>query len=124
MGSAAETAAAVGISLVFFDFGVFFGGSVTFDAGPVTSLAGLVAFLCPSLGTRKFTARPTDSLRPSGGDSRTNRLQTLGDPFGVNRAEFGRASWGSVKAVLSGVLGLKHLVDPFSIGRGAKVARR
>ena len=76
-------------------------------------------------GVMKLSARRRASLRSSGGGaSRANRGETLGDPVSVNSDEFWRAPCGRRKAVLPGVLGFEHLVDPFSIGRVAKVARR
>ena len=126
MGSPAAVVVvtAAGTSLDFFYFSVFFGQAVTFDSGPVAFGVGLVAFLGPSVDGMKVSARRRAILCRNGGESRMNRVETHGDPVGVNRDEFGRASWGKGKAVLPGLLGLIHLVDPFCIGRVAKVARR
>ena len=113
-----------------FDFLVFFGHggisvapAVPCDAGPVSFGARLKPFLGPSVGAMKFSARRRASLRPSGGPSRANRGETLGDPVSVNSDEFWRAPWGRGKAVLPGVLGFEHFVEPFSIGLVANVAR-
>ena len=107
MGSVAAAAVAVtavGISLdIFFDFDflVFLGRALTyigigvpFDSGPATFGAGLMSLLRASAVARKFSARRTASLRPSGCGSMANRVQTLGVPLGVNRDELGRAPWG------------------------------
>ena len=109
--------AAAASSLQFFfdfDFLVFFGHTAI-------SVAAGISLRC---GARKLNARRRASLRPCGGPSRANRGETLGDPVCVNSDEFWRAPWGRRKAVLPGVLGFEHLVDPFSIGRVANVARR
>ena len=117
-------------SLDFFAFGflVFFGRTllsvVPFDAGPVAFGARLKAFLGPNVGAMKLVGRRTASLRPSGGCSRTNGAETLGDAVCVNCDEFGRGAWGSEKAVLVCALGCKHLVDSFCIGRVVNVASR
>ena len=108
----------------FFAFRIFLGRAVTFDAGPVAFGARLKAFLGPNAGAMKVSARRTASLRPSCGDSRVNGAEPLADSVGLNCVEIGRASWGTGKAMLPGVHGLKHLDDRFSIGRVAKVARR
>ena len=117
--------AAVGTSLVFFDFDflVFIARALTsfaigvhFDAGPVTVSADLTAFLRPSGGMMKLSALRTASLRPSGGGSMANRVETLDHAVAINRDVLGSAPWVRGKAVLPGELGLKHLVDPFCIG--------
>ena len=122
---------AMAMSLVFlFDFGfLFFFGRVLlsvipFDTGPVAFGARLKAFLGPNVGAMKLSGRRTASLRPSGGGSRTNGAETLGDAILGNCDEFGRAAWRSGKAVFPGELGSKHLVDSFCIGRVGKGASR
>ena len=120
MGSAVivvVAASAVASSLYFlfyFDFLVYFG-----HAG--MSVAPGVPLSC---GAMKLCARRRASLRPSGGSSRANRDETLGDPVCVNSDEFWRASLGTRKAVLPRVFGFEHLLDPFSIGRVVNMARR
>ena len=117
MGSGAMVVvAAAASSLHFFfdfDFRVFFG-----HAG--ISVTPGVPLRC---GAMKLSARRRASLRSTGGASRANRGETLGDPVCVNTDEFWRAPWGRRKAVLPGVLGFEHLVDPFSIRLVANVAR-
>ena len=97
-----------------FDFLVFF-GHAGISVAPGVPL---------SEGAMKLSARRRASLRPSGGPSRANRGETLGDPVCVNSDEFWRAPCGRRKAVLPGVFGFEHLVDPFSIGLVANMARR
>ena len=123
-------AAAAATSLDFLGFGflVFFGRVLLsvfpFDTGPVAFGAGLKAFIGPNVGAMKLSARRTACLCPSGGPSRTNGAETLGDPVGVNREEFGRAAWRSGQTVLVSALGCKHLVYSFCIGRVVNVASR
>ena len=107
-------AAASSLHFFDFDFLVFFGHAAI-------SVAAGISLRC---GARKLNARRRASLRPSGGPSRANRGETLGDPVCVKSDEFWRAPCGRGKAVLPGVLGFEHLVDPFSIGRVANVASR
>ena len=90
---------------------------VQFDAGPVIGSAGLIAFLRPSCRAMKLTARRLTSLLTSGGGSRENRVEKLGVSFGVNRDERGSGPCGRRQAVIPGVLGLKHLLVPFCVGR-------
>ena len=113
MGSAAAllVKAAVVISLDFFDF-VFFGHALPSVAIGVP-LSGFAI---------KLSALRTARLRPSSGASSANRSETLADAVGVNRAELGRGPCRRGKAVFHGELGLKHLVDPFGIGRVVNVA--
>ena len=131
MGSVAaavlDVMTAAAMSLVFlFDLGllVFFGRALLsffpFDTGQVTFGARLKAFLGPNVGAMKLSARRSASLRPSGGGSRRNGADTLGDAMLGNSDEFGRAAWGSAK----GALGCKHLVDSFCIGRVVNMASR
>ena len=121
IGSAATVlllvSAAVGTSLnFFFDFAFlgFFWRALTFVAidFPISRCA------------MRFNGRRTASLLPIGGGSRTNRAETFGDPVGVNRADLRRGPSRRGKALLPGVVGLKHVVDPFSIGRICKEASR
>ena len=117
MGSAAMVVEAAASSLHFFfdfDFLVFFGHTAI-------SVAAGISLRC---GVMKLSARRRASLRPSGVGSTANRGETLGDPVCVNSDEFWRAPCGKGKAVLLGVLGFEHLVDPFTNGLVANVARR
>ena len=120
---------AVAISLVFFfnlGFLVFFGRALL---SVVTTLPCAIVILVRG-GAMKLSARRTASLRPSGGGSRTNGAETLGDAILGNSDEFGRAAWRSGKAGLQtscgfkGALGCTHLVDSFCIGRVVNVACR
>ena len=114
-GISGDGVVAVASSLHFlfdFDFLVFFG-----HAG--ISVASGVSLRC---GAMKLSARRRASLSPRAGASRANRVETLGEPVCVNSDELGMASLGKRKAVLPGVLGFEHLVDPFSIGRVVNVA--
>ena len=89
---------------------------------PVTFGGGPLAFLGPSCGAIKLSARRTASLRPSDGYKRGNGAETLSDSLGVNRDEFARAPWGRGKGLLPVVLCHKQLVDPVYVAREVNVA--
>ena len=119
MGSGATAAVlvlwAAASSLVFFDFDflVFFWRALT-----------SVAIGFPlSGGPMKFNACRTASLRLNGG-APGRIVLTLGDAEAVNPDEPWRGPRSRGKAVLTGVLGLNTLVNPFRIGGLANVATR
>ena len=113
---AVVAASAVAGSMDFFfdfDFLAFF-AHAGISLGPGVPL---------SCGAMKLSHRRRASLRPNAGASTANRGETLVDPVCVNSDEIWRAPCGRGKAVLPGVLGFEHLVEPFSIGRVVNVAR-
>lgn len=112
-----------------FEFILFFQGAIRsiaigvhFVAGRGTFGAGLKSFLCPNHVVKKrtektlFSALRTISLLLPGGGYSANRVEPLGDAVGVNEVELERAPRVRGKALLLGVLGLKHLVAQFWIG--------
>ena len=60
--------------------------------------------------------RRTASFRHIGVGSRLNTAEPLGAPVGANWAEFGCGPLRRGKAMLEGVLSIKHLLDSFHIG--------